>query len=157
MNRPVKSMLVLGFGNPGRSDDNLGPAAVEFVESLDHPGITVDVNYQLTIEDAVSVSEHEGVVFVDASKDVQAPFTFSEVTPSPRNGFTDHSLSPEAVLHISAEHFDAKPPAWVLAIRGYEFDLGEQMSDQAQQNLEEAVAFMKVFITDWRNSDHGRA
>ena len=35
--------LVIGYGNPGRLDDGLGPALAEAVEKLDLPGlITLD-------------------------------------------------------------------------------------------------------------------
>ena len=36
-------MLLLGYGNPGRLDDGLGPALAAQVERLALPGVTVRV------------------------------------------------------------------------------------------------------------------
>jgi hypothetical protein len=60
-------ILVIGYGNPGRHDDGLGPAFAELVEKLDLDHVTVEAGYQLTVEDAAIISEHDVVVFVDAA------------------------------------------------------------------------------------------
>ena len=38
-------------------------------------------------------------------------------------------------------------PAYVLAIRGYEFELGEELSKRAALNLEAALAFLAGRLT----------
>ena len=49
---PGTRILVIGYGNPGRCDDGLGPALVARLESLRIPGLSVEVDYQLSIEHA---------------------------------------------------------------------------------------------------------
>ena len=61
-----KKILLIGYGNPGRLDDGLGPAFAKAVEALHTPGVTVEANYQLAVEDAHAVAQHEIVVFADA-------------------------------------------------------------------------------------------
>ncbi|VGO14536.1 hypothetical protein PDESU_03099 [Pontiella desulfatans] len=63
------STLVIGYGNPGRLDDGLGPAFAERIQGLGLSGVTVESNYQLNIEDAELVSRYDTVVFADASVD----------------------------------------------------------------------------------------
>ena len=71
-------VLVLGYGNPGRQDDGLGPAAAAEIGKLDWPGVTACDNYQLVIEDAVEIAEHDVVWFVDAARSGAEPY---EVRP----------------------------------------------------------------------------
>ena len=65
----VERLAPFGFGNPARGDDGLGPALIERLDALALEGVTTDSDYQLTIEDAALVAEHDVVVFVDARSD----------------------------------------------------------------------------------------
>ena len=51
--------LVLGFGNPGRLDDGLGPAVVEALRAYELPGVTMDADYQLRVEDAAEIAGYD--------------------------------------------------------------------------------------------------
>jgi len=62
------TVLVIGYGNPGRRDDGLGPALAERLQELRLPGVDVDADYQLTVEDAAAAAEHDVVVFADAAQ-----------------------------------------------------------------------------------------
>lgn len=135
--------LILAYGNPGRRDDGLGPALGEALAGLDLPGVSVEVDLQLQLEDATRIAEHDVVVFVDATVSGPAPFTFRPVGPGGTLSFTTHSVSPAALLALAREHFDAEPASWVLAVRGYAFDgFGEGLSTGAAANLRDATAFL---------------
>jgi hydrogenase maturation protease len=138
----VGRTLVIGIGNPGRGDDGLGPALVELLEAAGLEGIVFDSNYQLNVEDALACSEHETVIFADASETAEAPFSFTELEPSYEIAFTTHELSPGSVLALCEELYGRRPKAWTLAIRGHEWDIGEGLSPQAEINLSSALAFL---------------
>jgi len=143
----VRKVLVLGYGNPGRLDDGLGPAFAEEMARRAIPGVTTDADYQLTVEDAAAVAAHDVVIFADASVNGREPFELSRVAASMELGFSSHSMSPSNVLGMSSELFGAKPSAFALAIRGYEFDhFGERLSPRAAGNLAEAAAFAEELI-----------
>lgn len=144
-------VLVLGYGNPGREDDGLGPAVAAAIEDLALPGVTVDADYQLNIEDAAGMQDYDAVLFVDASKTAPEPYELYRVQPSAEIAFTSHSVSPESVLAISEEHFGRAPNAWVLGVRGYTFDMAEGLSRQAQANLHGAVDAARAWIEDLPN------
>ena len=99
-------VLVIGYGNPGRQDDGLGPAVASGIDRLGWPGLTAFDNYQLTIEDAIEVAAHDVVWFVDASKTGPSPYAVQEVIPSLTIDFTSHLVRPEAVMAI------ARPMLW---------------------------------------------
>lgn len=139
--------LILGWGNPGRLDDGLGPAFVESLEAMNLPGVEVDADYQLQIEDAAEIASYKRVVFVDADRIGAEPFWLRRLASSPSGAgtasFTTHSVSPDAILTMTRELFDAEPEGWLLGIRGYEFsEFGEGLSDRARANLREAVEFV---------------
>ena len=136
-------ILVLGYGNPGRRDDGLGPACAAELEKLGLPDVTVDSDYQLTVEDADALARHDVVVFIDAAVDGPEPFAFRRIEPGPAVVFSSHSATPEGVLTLTDELFHEQPDAYVLGIRGYEFnEFGEALSERARANLAAALAFI---------------
>jgi len=142
-----KKVLLIGYGNPGRLDDGLGPALSAAVEKLDIPGLTVDADYQLSIEDAAAVAQHDVVIFADADTSGAEPFSFKPVEPVSTLGFSSHSLSPQALMALAVNLFGAKTKGYILAIGGYEFnEFGERLSERARANLEAALLFIEQFI-----------
>ncbi|MCA2980391.1 MAG: hydrogenase maturation protease [Myxococcaceae bacterium] len=136
MTRP--RVLVFGWGNPSRGDDGLGPAFVGEARRRDDVELIVD--YQLQPEHALDLVGRDLVVFVDAALDAAEPFEVREVTPNPAASLTTHHLSPAALLHVFEGLTAQKAPrAKVLAIRGWQFQLGESLSERARRNLEAAL------------------
>ena len=143
----MKRVLVLAWGNPSRGDDALGPELVQRLERLagqkagawrDHEFLT---DFQLQPEHATDLAERDLVLFADASAAGRAPFSFSRVSPARDPSFTSHAMSPPAVLAVYRQVFGREPPeAYLLAIRGESFELGEPMSDGAERHLEAALA-----------------
>jgi hydrogenase maturation protease len=136
--RPV---LVFGYGNPGRLDDGLGPALARELAGRELGSlVTLETGYQLQVEDAAVVAEHDVVVFADADRSCAAPFALRRLEPRHETSFSTHSVSPGAVLALAREHFDGATTGFVLGIRGYEFDrFGEELSPGARRNLAEAA------------------
>ncbi len=136
------AIYVYGFGNPGRQDDGMGPAMIDKLEAENIPGIVTDSNYQLNIEDAHNISQSDMVIFVDASIDAGEPFTFSKIEPSAEITFSTHTMSPESVLALCKDIYNKDMEAYVLAIKGYEWEFTEGFSGQAAYNFNEAYTFL---------------
>jgi hydrogenase maturation protease len=145
-------ILVIGYGNPGRRDDGLGPAFAARLEALHLPGVTVESDYQLSIEHAHSVAQHDVVVFADAATDIddQSPFYLRPVQPAPGAQYTSHSVSPQAVLQLAAQCFDAHPRGWLLGIRAGDLEsFAEGLTAAAEANLSAALeAFTQTLESD---------
>jgi hydrogenase maturation protease len=140
--------LVIGFGNPGRGDDGLGPAIAERLEVLQIANLTVESDYQLTVEHAAMAAEHDLVVFADAAVDSESAFYFRPCGPAPSDKFSSHSVTPSEVLLLAQSCFQKSPEAYVLGIRATKLDeFGEGLSEQAQQDLELALEFILRFVT----------
>jgi hydrogenase maturation protease len=143
MKRGARRTLVIGYGNPGRRDDGLGPAFAEAIGEMNFEGVTVDAGYQLGIEDAAAIAEHDVVLFVDAAREGIGPFTFDRIQPELSTSFTTHRVRPSFVLAAAREIFNAETKGYLLGIRGYELDeLEEGLSKGARANLEAAFRFV---------------
>lgn len=143
MSQVSPQVLLLCYGNPGRLDDGLGAAFAEAFEKSALPGVTVEADYQLTVEDVTSIAEHPVVIFVDASVRGSEPFFCRPVDPKPTISFSSHSVEPENLLALAQKMFGAHSKAYALGIRGYQFDdFGESLSPKAEENLAAAVRFL---------------
>ena len=145
--------IIIGYGNPGRQDDGLGPVFInQLTEQLSEKNrlqLRLQSNYQLTVEDAYDILEFDQVIFVDASMNAQAPFTFTKITETHNSGMGSHSLTPNAVIRLCETLYGTGPKAFVLAIKGYEFDqFDEHLSTKANTNMLAAVEFLITFLND---------
>lgn len=151
MPEAYREIQVIGYGNPGRQDDGLGPACIARLQNRLPRALQSRINlrddYQLNVEDALEVSSASNVIFVDASITATAPFAFSTLgaTKSPTLG--SHSLTPSQVIQLCRTLYDAQPAAYVMAIRGYAFDQFEEaLSDRAEANLKTATDFLANWL-----------
>lgn len=141
--------LVIGYGNPGRGDDGLGPALADAVERLGLPGVTVETDYQLAAEHAVAITEHDAVLFVDAAIAGPEPWSLQRVGPVDDLPWSTHGLEPRALLALARHVSGRAPRAYLLAIRGYAFEeLHEELTDGARRNLADAIAFVASVLRD---------
>lgn len=144
MSRPG---LVIGYGNPGRGDDGIGPRLVELLEERDWPGagrVDLVAAFQLAPEHAADVAAHAWVVFADAAADGPAPFSVRRLAASAGAAFTTHVVAPGAVLALAEAGFASRAAAWLLSVRGHRFGAGETLSRRAAENLEAAVEWLGV-------------
>jgi hydrogenase maturation protease len=135
-------ILLIGYGNPGRQDDGLGPAVAAEMAKLGLAHLTVYDCYQLNIEDAIDVAEHDAVWFVDASKVGESPYALAALSPAFELDFTSHFVRPEVVLALAQHYYGKSPRAFLLGIRGYEFEFVEQLTLGAAENMRHAVAML---------------
>ena len=140
--------LLYGIGNPGRRDDGLGITVASHFEHDRISSLDVEQNYQLNAEDALTIANRELVIFADASLTAGEPFSFTPVTPAYSIDFSTHSMSPESVLSLCRNLFSCSPRCFVMAIRGYEWDMVEGLSEKAQNNCSAAIEFLKSFLKD---------
>ncbi|MCP3956855.1 MAG: hydrogenase maturation protease [bacterium] len=144
--------LMLGWGNQGRRDDGLGPALVRILAQRRLPDLTLGSDYQLQVEDAYEVARYPRVIFVDADRSGPEPFSFRRLAPSASSSsFSSHSVTPGGLLTLTRELFNREPEAWLLGIRGYDFDrFEESLSPEARRNLDHAADFVTAALQTGR-------
>ena len=141
--------LIYGIGNVGRRDDGLGWAFIDRLEARQPPpGATLHRSYQLNLEDADLIQGFARVLFVDATKD-PAVSSFALTRPEPKLdfSFTSHAISVPSILATANQCFGYVPEVYLLAIRGYEWELQMGLTGPAQQNLCDSVEFVSGAFT----------
>ncbi len=134
--------LLIGYGNPGRGDDGLGPAFAQSITDRVLPGLTVEIDFQLTADHALMLSDYPLVIFADADLTGAAPFSFQDITGTTSDTLGSHSVTPQGALGLARLLFGATPEAHVLGIPGASFGkIEEGLSATARYNLDAAEAF----------------
>ncbi|HVP18305.1 MAG TPA: hydrogenase maturation protease [Spirochaetia bacterium] len=142
------SVFLVGYGNPGRRDDGLGPWIAGELEQRHRDRVTVQTVFQLGIEHCVEMARHKVVFFVDAARIGPEPFRVRRlaVSPSIGAGFTTHLVRPEVLLALCEYCFAARPLAWLIGVRGRTFGGGEGLSRRALRNARAAIAFLDALL-----------
>lgn len=137
-------ILVVGYGNPLRSDDGLGWHVAERLRSLlTAEDVEVRTCHQLTPDLAEPVSRAGMVFFVDAQHGgdpgeiscVPVPAHYSDIAFS-------HDLSPTALLGFAEKIYGTTPPAFLVSVSGESFELGEQLSSPVAGALPYLIALI---------------
>lgn len=151
MTAPV---LIFAIGNESRGDDALGPLLARnpsnyLINNRILEEVEILEEFQLQIEHAMDMKDRKLVLFIDAGMDTPAPFSFYRAQASEEPVLYSHALAPEALLKVYAQFYnEAAPDAFVLCIRGEQFELGEPPSPDARANLASALQFAKQLMTE---------
>jgi len=139
---PPKTLLV-AYGNEYRGDDGLGQYILRQVK---YPCEKVAL-YELTLEQAETICDYQLVVFIDASIEGEAV----QLRPLQRRDVSSplsHHLPPEKLLHYVWLIYGKEPQAWLLSVRGYDFDFRDSLSPVAQANAEKAARQLEAFLEE---------
>ena len=144
----IKPILIFGYGNLSRGDDALGPLLLDYIEShCDLTEIELLTDFQLQIEHALDLEHRSLVLFVDASVACINAFNFSQLSAAKDKSYTTHAMSPAAVLavYVSIKK-QTPPPSFLLCIKAETMELGEGLSNTAENNLQQASLFIKPLL-----------
>ena len=141
-------VLIVGIGNPLRSDDGLGWRIAQEL-SLQHSGGDVQVvaAQQLTPEMAEVASRAELLLFLDATcNGSPGSLRCEEVASIGSPSRQSHELYPADILKLARELYGRCPPAWMLTIAGESFETGEAFSPAVLAAIPALWAQVKQFI-----------
>src|SRR5438445_806333 len=130
-------ILIVGYGNPLRSDDGIGwRAAEELAQCLSAPGVEILIRAQLTPEIADDVRRSDTIIFIDATHDGEpGELTFQRITAKSQAGGFSHDLSPAALLALCGHIYRRYPAAFLVSLCGDCFDHGEKLSSKVAASL----------------------
>ncbi len=135
----MTGLLVIGYGNPLRCDDGVGPKVAEAVEALQLPGVRTLVCQQLSPEHAEPISRARVVVFVDAAMDTPTEVQFRKLEPGETSQLMAHAADPRTMLALARDVFGRAPEAWWLTIPAVKLAFGTDFSPAAQRGFEVAL------------------
>jgi len=135
-------ILIFAIGNESRGDDALAPLLLRSLEGYAGMAGRVELieDYQLQVEHVTDLLNRSAVLFIDADVSCIEPFHFSEIAAAKDSSYTSHVMTPFALLHTYRQVYGMDAPhAFLLRIRGYDFELGNPLSGKAAANLKVAT------------------
>jgi hydrogenase maturation protease len=157
---PAAGVLVVGYGNPLRSDDGVGPAVAERLATDPRlRGADVRAEHQLTPELALDASAASLLVLIDAAEDVAAgEVAVRRLGPDGAAGVglveeagppLTHHLDPGALLGLARQLFGAAPEEVIMiGIGPASLEVGETLSPQVQVAVARAVELVAGLVAN---------
>jgi len=144
--------LIIGYGNPLKSDDGLGwHVADQLSRQLPSPEVKVIRAHQLMPELAEEVSHAEFVVFIDAREGGLPGEINRQVVDSQERSarvfVQSHDLSPASILQLANELYRAAPRACLLTVSGEHFEDGDSLSQPVLLAVPRVIAEVKKLIS----------
>jgi len=142
---------IVGYGNPQRRDDGLGPHVVaELGQALKgKERLHFLVRHQLEPELAEDLAEAGQVILVDATVNrLRGGWRRTRVRPrlgdSPQ---LTHSFRPEFLVGLMGLFKKRPPTTWLVSIQGDDFGFGEGLSPGAQERARQVIADLAEFVS----------
>ena len=133
-------LLIIGYGNTVRQDDQAGPLVAERIEDLALPGVIALACPQLSPEHAETVAQARAVVFVDAQAgSANREICLQRVPPGDSSHVTTHAAEPRTVLALARDLYGHVPPTWLLTIPAERFGFGTDLSPLTERAVETAI------------------
>jgi len=130
--------LIIGIGNPLRSDDGLGWAVAEQLpRAIGDIACDIHTVHQLTPELAQQVATANLVVLIDASREGEP----GELRVRPLSlaaqpvVLSTHHTTPEELAAITVILYRQCPPIVIISLTGADFSIGERLSPIVAQSI----------------------
>lgn len=140
---PLPTVLIIGYGNPLRSDDAFGWHASRLLsQALAGREVEVITCHQLTPELAEPLSQCHRAVFIDADAEGE-PGEIHHRTVRPKvpvsSSFT-HTCMPSGLLASAKQLYGCRPQAIVITVTAQSFEFGDTLSPVVSAALAKVVA-----------------
>lgn len=141
--------LVIGMGNPLRSDDGIGWRIVQELRNrIDDSRIELIECQQLAPEMAEQLGHVGLVVFVDAAAEGSpGEWRHDRLQAGGSSDVFSHGSTPEALLAMSADMYGSAPEAHLFTVSGNSFCYGESLSSEVRQAFPLMVAEIENLLT----------
>jgi hydrogenase maturation protease len=132
---PGAGVLIVGYGNPLRTDDGVGPAvAARLAGDPRLAGAVILAKHQLVPELAVDVSRAWLLVLVDAADGMAAGdltvrrLDESTTAAAEADPSMTHHVGPGSLVRLARELFGAAPPVVIVSVGVASFEVGDGLT-----------------------------
>jgi len=145
--RSMTRVLIIGFGNPLRSDDGLGWLAAKELSGEFAEGVQIVAVHQLLPEMTELVSHAERVLFIDAARHgVPGEIRVVEVGEPEPSGTQSHELTPATVLKLAADLYGKRPASQLLTVTGENFETGDTLTPRIAAALVDVLKRAREWV-----------
>ena len=148
--------LIIGYGNPLRGDDGVGPRAAELLADgggatppLLPDGVQVLVCHQLTIELAPQIAEADRLILIDARAPTGEPGSIEQciLTPAiPDSSSLTHHVDAQGLLAAAQMLYGHAPETVLFTVSGGSFDCGEALTPAVAAALPDLLARIRQAV-----------
>lgn len=151
----MSRVIIIGYGNIDRGDDGAACAIINllrgkwgiaplenFDTGMDALGREADSVFisQLLPEIMETLTDYDKVVFVDAHVgDDPTEIRCDRVAPEYAHTIFTHHMTPAVLLAFLKTLYNREPEAYLVSVRGYDFDFKQGLSSRTQSLLPAAV------------------
>lgn len=147
-------VLIIGYGNPLRGDDNIGGRIARLLERnyRNDPDVRVIGSHQLTPEMAEDIAASEFVLFLDAASGPRAG-EIQQVAVRRRPGPFNyvHCMDPASLLAAAEDLYGSVAQADLLTIAGATFELGDGLSPALVKRLPALFEKARMIVESHRH------
>jgi hydrogenase maturation protease len=143
-------VLVIGIGNPLRSDDGLGWAVAEQLGAQIDENLQVLKVHQLTPELAEAISEVDLAIFVDAgAHGTPGTLTCERVSVTDADLRFSHDVTPATLIQVAMALYRKAPLAYLVCVAGKSFEHGESLSPEMVAGIPQVIAKIRELIVGY--------
>lgn len=134
--------LIIGIGNPLRSDDGLGWAVAEQLSQAIGADYDIRTVHQLTPELALWIAQAEFVVMIDAHyMGEPGALVVRPVACSAQPGAVgSHHTTPEELVALTTALYERCPSVTLVTMTGANFGMGEHLSTVVAERIPRVCA-----------------
>ena len=143
---PGPRTLIVGYGNPLRSDDAFGWHASRLLaQSLVGQEVVVITCHQLTPELAEPLSQCSHAVFIDADAEgTPGEIHRRPIRPqAPASSSFTHTCTPSGLLASAQQLYGHRPQAIVITVTAQSFEFGDTLSPVVSAALPKVVDLVR--------------
>jgi len=134
-------VLVIGYGNPVRADDGVGPYLAQALQK-ERPDCRFLTPHQLTPELAEDLARADVAIFIDAEwEGTPGEVKSYEVTPAPKREAASfsHQMDPELLVTTAEILYGRAPAAFVVSVTGGDFGFTDGFSPEVERAIPELM------------------
>ena len=148
--KPSSDFWIIGYGNPQRRDDGIGPYIVNRLRPLfkHRKDVGLLVLHQLEPDMIDTLKSADTLVFVDATVDALTEgHSWVEVQPEQNTmPFLVHQVAPAFILGLLQCLYHRHPKTWMVSVEGTDFGFGNGLSSGAKIRAEQAIGEIAKFV-----------
>jgi hydrogenase maturation protease len=147
---PAFDFWIIGYGNPQRRDDGIGPHIVNRLQPLlkHRKDVHLLALHQLEPDIIDTLKTADTLIFVDATREALTEGRdWLEIQPELNTmPCLIHQVAPAFILGLLQCLYHRYPKAWMVSVEGTDFGFGNGLSPDARKGAEQVIGEITEFV-----------
>lgn len=141
-----KKILIIGIGNTLRSDDGIGKYICDCIEKINVPNVHCTTAYQLETNLLEEFIQYDTVIIADAAVSGKPVSFINAATLEHQPVSSSHHADAASMVVLAKQLYQKDIEIFLCAVRGNNFEMGEQLSTIAVHHADDAVNTILNYI-----------